>query len=432
MKRYAVAGVSNRAIGMFIKPLVNEFADAGELVAVLDKDALRFSVLKEVEPKCAKVPTYGEDEFEKMVAETKPDVVIVVTTDVAHAKYIIAALEKDLDVVSEKPMTVSVEQAKAVLEAEKKSKGKVTVTFNYRYPVVHQKVKEIVLSGRLGRITHVDLNWYLDSYHGASYFKRWNRMRDMSGGLSIHKASHHFDLLNWWIGDDPDEVFAYGALNYYGADGPMNPAKRDGRHCASCPDREKNPYEMRWRPRHKPTSGGPKDDHLGSVRSKQTRHYTGYSPDACIFDSEIKIEDTYVATILYRKGVMVSYSSNWSLPFEGYRLAINGTLGRLETQEWHSPPRVPFAVPEHQAIDFFPLFGGAKETIQVLHGEGGHGGGDPLILEDIFLGPDPDRKYELVAGARAGAMAVAVGEAVWRSAEAGGKKFKIAEMLGDI
>jgi predicted dehydrogenase len=432
MKRYAVAGISNRAIGMFIKPLVREFADVGELVAVLDKDALRFQVLKDAEPKCADVPTYLDHEFDKMIAETKPDVLIVVTTDVAHAQYIIAGLRKDLDVITEKPMTINVEQAKAVLEAEKKSNGKVTVTFNYRYPAVHQKVKEIVLSGRLGRITHVDLNWYLDSYHGASYFKRWNRIRDISGGLSIHKASHHFDLLNWWIGQDPVEVFAYGALNYYGADGPMNPEKVDGRHCATCSVREKNPYEMRWKPRYNPKIGGPKDDHLGSVRSKQTKEYTGYSPDACIFDSEIKIEDTYVANILYDKGVMVAYSSNWSLPFEGYRLAINGTLGRLETQEWHSPPRVPFAIPSQQDIDVFPLFGGAKETICVLHGEGGHGGGDPLILEDIFLGPKPERKYELIAGARAGAMAVAVGEAVWKSAVAGGKKYRIADLLGEV
>lgn len=432
MKRYAVAGISNRAIGMFIKPLVNEFSNVGQLVALLDKDALRFKVLKDAEPKTANIPTYLEDEFDKMIAETKPDVIIVVTTDVAHAKYIIAGLENDLDVVTEKPMTINVEQAKAVLAAEKKSKGKVTVTFNYRYPAIHQKVKEIVLSGRLGRITHVDLNWYLDTYHGASYFKRWNRIRDISGGLSIHKASHHFDLLNWWIGDDPDEVFAFGALNYYGANAPMNPEKVDGRHCSTCPVREKNPYEMRWKPRHNPKTAAPKDDHLGSVRSKQIHEYTGYSPDACIFDSEIKIEDTYVASILYKHGTMVSYSSNWSLPFEGYRLAINGTFGRLETQEFHSPARVPFVIPEQQTIDFFPLFGGSKETISVLHGEGGHGGGDPLIQEDIFIGPEPDRKYELVAGARAGALSVAVGEAVWRSAEAGGKKIKIADLLGEV
>ena len=68
----------------------------------------------------------------------------------------------------------------------------------------------MVWEGRLGRITSVDLNWYLDTYHGSSYFKRWNRRREMSGGLSIHKSTHHFDLVNWWIGQKPVEAFAYG------------------------------------------------------------------------------------------------------------------------------------------------------------------------------------------------------------------------------
>lgn len=83
--------------------------------------------------------------------------------------------------------------------------------------------------------------------------------------------------------------------------------------------------------------------------------------------------------------------------------------------EYHAPSRVPFPTPV-QTIDFFPLFG-SKETIHVVEREGGHGGGDPVLQEDIFLGQDPVRPYPILSGSRDGAYAVTTGEAVWRSVE---------------
>jgi predicted dehydrogenase len=74
----------------------------------------------------------------------------------------------------------------------------------------------------------------------------------------------------------------------------------------------------------------------------------------------------------YDKGALLNYSVHFSAPYEGYRLAINGTKGRLETQEYHAPARVPFEVPE-QTIDYYPLFE-SKETIRVVRQPGGHGG----------------------------------------------------------
>lgn len=54
-----------------------------------------------------------------------------------------------------------------------------------------------------------------------------------------------------------------------------------------------------------------------------------------------------------------------------------------------------------------------------MENEGGHGGGDPLIQEDLFLGVDQTRPVEVLAGAEAGAYSIAVGEAVWKSVKEG-------------
>ena len=59
------------------------------------------------------------------------------------------------------------------------------------------------MSGGIGEITGVDFRWYLDRVHGADYFRRWHRRKDKSGGLLVHKATHHFDLVNWWLASTP-------------------------------------------------------------------------------------------------------------------------------------------------------------------------------------------------------------------------------------
>ncbi|MFJ5715822.1 Gfo/Idh/MocA family protein [Neobacillus sp. NPDC093127] len=425
MKRIVVCGLSNRALGMFIEPILTDFAHENKIVGLLDTDDRRIELCKESFPELFSIPSYNADQFDQMIKETNADTIIVTSRDDTHIDYILQGLEQDLTVITEKPMVTNANDAVRVIEAEQRSRGKVIVAFNYRYGAFHRKIKELILEGKIGRVTSVDLNWYIDTYHGASYFKRWNRNRAYSGGLSIHKSSHHFDLVNWWLDQKPEEVFAYGALNYYGKDGEFNPSAADQRNCSTCQEKYNCQYYMRWSNRR--NNIAVKDDHIKADNiEKSADNYTGYRPDSCIFDHEIEIEDTYAAIVKYDKGAMLNYSVNFSAPYEGYRLAINGTKGRIETTEYHEPSRISFPYPE-QTIEYYPLFG-AKETIHVVQNEGSHGGGDPLLQEDLFLGVDPNRPYQILAGAEAGAYSIAVGEGVWRSSKEN-KPFRINELL---
>ncbi|CQR57468.1 Gfo/Idh/MocA family protein [Paenibacillus riograndensis] len=422
MKNYAICGVSNRALIMFIEPLLTTFAGQHRIVALLDSDPLRFEVARSKFPALAGVPVYTPEAFDRMLKETGADTVIVSSRDDTHLDYILASLRHDIDVLAEKPMVIHAADAAKVMAAEAASKGKVTVLFNYRYNPIHRRIKEMILSGKVGRVTSVDLNWYVDTFHGSSYFRRWNRNRELSGGLSVHKSTHHFDLVNWWLDQKPQEVFAFGGLNYYGADSEHNPSRQDGRYCETCREREDCSYVMRW------STVDVRDDHL-RAEDNSTPKYTNYRTDACIFDSDISIEDTYAATVKYDQGALLSYSINFSAPYEGYRLAINGTLGRIESTEYHEPSRVPFPIPQ-QTIDYYPLFG-AKEIIYVVRGEGGHGGGDPVLLRDLFDHPDKHRGYEILAGAEAGAYSIAAGEAVWLSNREG-RAITIEDLLQPV
>ena len=156
-------------------------------------------------------------------------------------------------------------------------------------------------------------------------------------------------------------------------------------------------------------------DHINDFIGKK-KLFTNYRPDQCMFDSEINIYDTFVVNVKYRNGVLLNYSANFSTPYEGYRLAINGTHGRLESLEFQGAggAALPNLNGGDQFIDYYPIFGG-KERINVIKNEGTHGGGDPLILEDIFLGEDPARKYDILAKSVDGLRAISIGDAVYNS-----------------
>ena len=323
-RRYVVCGVSGRAIGMWITPMYRTFAKQAELVGMLDIDPLRFKVCKQEVPESKDVPEYMPDQFDQMIEETKPDAVFVVSRDCFHAHYIIKALEKDLDVITEKPMTTNWEDGIKVREAEKKSKGKVTCTFNYRYNPQHRLIRELVLAGKVGRVTHVDLNWYIDIHHGSSYFNRWNRMRENSGSLSIHKASHHFDLVNWWIDSQPETVFSMGALRFYGKENAENRGVTDFYfRCRGSKVAEKDPFRFTL----------PADPCWAKIYNGiyfDSEAEDQYYRDKSVFGDGISIEDNMGVIVRYKNKAILTYSLNAHAPWEGYRVCFNGTKGRLE------------------------------------------------------------------------------------------------------
>jgi predicted dehydrogenase len=415
--RYAICGLSNRAIGYYVPALLDNspYSGSAELAAILDMDLDRVRAFGEF--KGLDVPSYEAKSFERMVDEAGVEAVIVTTPDGAHEEYIVKALERDLDVITEKPMVIDCRQATSVIEAERNSKGSVRVGHNYRYTQAHMQIKRMIRDGLLGRITNVELAWNIDTYHGSSYFYRWNRDRSRSGGLTLSKGCHHFDLINWWLGDVPEQVFAFGALNYYGADSPYNPSGNNGQEHSVEEQKRRCPYWQHW---HNPAVGAPYDDHLRPTDSSFNLPYNEqYPPDQpmYIYDREIDIEDTYSAVVRYRGGATMTYSANFSAPWEGYILAINGTEGRLETTHYTAPSRCPFPATERQPIVYYPMFG-ERQIHETRLVPGGHGGADPLLLRELFLGSTTEtQELGLAAGSAQGAYAVAIGEAVWRSVQ---------------
>lgn len=412
--KVALVGTGVRGSSFWGKRLVDKYSDILEFVGLCDVNPGRLEFAR----KYIGVNCNTYTDFESMISENKPDLVIVTTTDSTHHEYIVKGLEMGCDVLTEKPLTTDEDKCQEIINAERKSGRNVIVGFNYRWSPYNTKVKELLQKGAIGKVTSVDFHWYLNTYHGASYFRRWHGLRQESGTLWVHKSTHHFDLLNWWIDSDPEEVFAYGDLEHYGSANSFR-----GNNCRDC-DYTKS-CNFYW--------DIMKSKHDVDLYVKN-EHHDGYIRDNCLFRDEINIYDKMSAQIRYKNNVVVNYSLTTYSPFEGWRVAFNGTEGRIEA--WLDIPYQKKEDVSQEELHKLEMNQGDMEvegyepvvlhnlwkdydTIKVPFQRGGHGGGDAKLHDKIFKDPTSVDQFERAAGVRDGVMSVLVGIAARKSIESG-------------
>jgi predicted dehydrogenase len=417
-KRYAVVGTGSRA-GMYLHALASTYRPVAEIVALCDLSRTRMNwhnrQLKEkhgLEP----CPTYPAGQFGQMIAETKPDTVVVATVDATHHSYITHAMELGCDVITEKPMTTDLEKLKAIFQTIDRTGKSLRVTFNYRYAPAYTKYRELIMQGVVGRPLCMDFIWLLDTSHGADYFRRWHREKHNSGGLLVHKATHHFDLVNWWIDSYPRQVFAMGDLLFYGkenaeARGERYPYKR----YTGIPEAQNDPFGL-FLDKHTTLRG----------LYLEAEEETGYLRDRNVFDEPITIEDTMTVTARYQNNVLLSYCLIAYSPWEGLRVGVTGTKGRIEMEIVENvihllgdgqagASKGPF---KRATMRVFPMFGTPYE-VEVPFAEGGHGGADPVMLDQIFLPNPPPDPFNRAASHIDGAASVLVGISANQSIRSG-------------
>ena len=426
-RRYAIVGVGHRS-RMYQDALFGPYKAHGELVGVCDLNPGRVAYArKRAESAGAPIPAgFVHTDFERMIRETKPATVIVTTVDATHDDYIVRALAAGCDVITEKPMTTTPQKAQRILDACRSSGRDLRVTFNYRYSPPRTQVKDILMSGEIGDILSVDFNWLLNTNHGADYFRRWHSQKARSGGLMIHKATHHFDLVNWWLSATPETVWAHGKREFYtpqtarrlGLSGPHE-------RCRTCPEAAKCSFHLDLAA----------DPSLKALYV-DNEHHDGYFRDQCVWRPGIDIEDTMNVIVRYDTGATLSYSLNACNAREGYRIAFNGTKGLLEHEIVEQvyvagADMVQGGIAAGGVTTRVMPLRGAPRMLTPWTGEGGHGGGDKLMLDEIFLpGANADR-YARASNQHGGAYSMLIGAAANRCFETGGP-VKIADLVSGL
>jgi predicted dehydrogenase len=411
-KRYALVGTGVRS-NYFISPLVADYQKESELVAFCDPSPTRmayYNARLTGELGYHAVPTYAPDQFDVMLREQRPDCVIVTTKDSLHHDYIVRALRSGCDAITEKPMTIDAEKCRLILDTVERTKRHLRVAFNYRWSAHRTKVKELVMAGTIGAVKSVNVEYLLNTAHGADYYRRWHAHMAESGGLLVHKSTHHFDLVNWWLDAIPEEVFACGRLDFYGR--------------ASAIARGDEARTRYARYTDQPASDGdPFQLSLHSAEDLEELYFKaekdgGYLRDRNVFREDIDIYDNMSAVVRYRTGELLNYSLLSFSSREGMRVSLNGDRGRIEYHELQPTHILANAEPAQrtvadqggEAIRVYPHFKPSYD-VPVVPLPGNHNGADPVLAEQMFSASAPADPFNRAAGHEQGAASILIGVA---------------------
>jgi predicted dehydrogenase len=215
------------------------------------------------------------------------------------------------------------------------------------------------------------------------------------------QATHHFDLINGGSTPTRFSVCAGSLLNY-GKSGPFRHT-----HCRPCPHKAKCPYH--W--------DITTNENLVNLYVK-CESADGYHRDGCVFKEDIDIFDTMNAVVKYSNGVNMSYSVNTFMPIEGYRVAFNGTKGRLEVRDYERQAWDPGE--ETEMYSSGTSASGRVDVPSATEGTGWRRGFGSRLQESRGLSMR-------LPGSRAGAMSCP-GIAARKSVDAG-RPIKIADLV---
>ncbi len=135
-----------------------------------------------------------------LASEPGLDVVSICTPNGLHAQHSILALKAGCHVLCEKPLCISVSDAREMIEAAQQSAKMLFVVKQNRFNPPVQVVKQWLTDGTLGRIHSFQVNGFWNRPR-EYYLQSWKGTRDLDGGTLFTQFSHFVDLLYWFLGE---------------------------------------------------------------------------------------------------------------------------------------------------------------------------------------------------------------------------------------
>ncbi|MCQ6563226.1 Gfo/Idh/MocA family protein [Paenibacillus mendelii] len=333
--RLGVIGYGNR-----IRHMVNEVIRQDptcKLTAIVDvrQDTLR----QELRDKNDDIHYYSTPE--EMLDSGAVDGVFIGTRCSLHTPMALKVLRTGLPLYLEKPVATNMEDLYRLKAGYEASQSGVVVSFPLRLTTIVQLVQEIVASGKIGTIEHVQA--VNNVPYGNVYFQSWYRDEQETGGLFLQKATHDFDYINAILGQQPTEICAMVSKQIFKGDKPS------GLTCEACEDNRTCPESALLR-----------------------KDYTKNEWTQCCFAEDTGNEDSGSTLIRYESGMHVSYSQNFfarrgagarGARFLGYKGTVEFDFytGIVKVYMHHTP-RV--------------------ETYELTSGDD-HFGGDPLLAKNF-------------------------------------------------
>ena len=402
--RIGIIGAGSRGIQSFGFRFANVL-DTTEVVALADPNMER----AEAGRRYLDIKADLHEDPRDLASRTDLDAVVVTSRDALHEEHALMAFKHGKHVLVDKPLATTAEGCLNVIEAAREAGKLLYMGFNLRQDVVIRKLKGIIEAGTLGDIFSIHAN---EHYRGGrTYFSRWNRLKEHSGGLFIHKGSHDFDVINWLMGEArPVRVSCFGNVFTFNdqhlpfdlRDGVApGPTCSDCAYSDICPDLYALTHE---------------DDDPNRQRmwGQESVRIDGYHKDLCMYLSDKDTHDQGIAIIEYDTGATAEHSEYFATPLSNRTYMVEGTLGHADADK------------ATNRIDITQRWSADRITYDVQRPTGGHGGADPVMCIEfvncLTAGAQPS------ASGIDGAWSVAIGQAAEIS-RAEKRTVEIAEVL---
>lgn len=278
------------------------------------------------------------------------DAVIVATPDKYHFEHASRVLRARKHLYLEKPMAQTVEHCDALIEIGKKAGVVFMVGLELRYCSLAQDMKALIDQGEIGDIK---LGYVVDnvSVGGNYYFHGERRRKEYVKSLMLEKGTHSLDLTNWFLSSWPTRVYCSSGLDVFGGNAPND------KRCSECEIQDTCPYFI--------------------DKSKFELDYAVLQNprELCVYAEEVDVHDNGIVTIDYASGARISYVECHFTPEYSREFTFIGTGGKMygffnNDQEFEITVRK-----RHSR---------KKDVYYPERKKGGHGGGDPAIVDSFI------------------------------------------------
>lgn len=185
------------------------------ITAIADPNPVRLDQVEALNPE-QEIRRFSSDE-ELFAAGKQADILIIATQDHQHYSQSLTALHQNYHLLLEKPAAQTMAEVEEIKRLANEKQRKIALCFVLRYTPFYRKVKELITSGKLGRIMHIEAAEGIGAFHHAHSFVRghWSKSED-STPIIIAKCSHDTDILAWLLEESPaQQVSSFGDLSWF-------------------------------------------------------------------------------------------------------------------------------------------------------------------------------------------------------------------------
>lgn len=312
------------------------------------------------------------------------DAVINTTMDELHVVTALPFLEQGYDMLLEKPITNNREELFRLKEAADRSGCRLMICHVLRYTPFYRRIKEVLISGEIGKVFHIDTSEMVGVAHAsASYIRgKWNDREKCGSSMLLAKCCHDLDLLCWFMsGTVPEEVASMGGRYYFV---PERAPEGSGTRClCDCAVEKDCIYSCRkllidnsyfsqytWAAIDKRPEDITLEEKIASLKSDNPH-------GRCIWKTDADIVDRQALVLRFRDGTTAVHSMISGAARPGRKIHIVGSLGEIDG--FLEDNR--FTVRLYNAANC--LYTEREEVIADVQEGDGHSGGDSRIAADF-------------------------------------------------